>query len=127
MKNIKILDCTLRDGGYVNDWRFGAKGISRIIENLEESNIEIIECGFIRNEEYSKGRSVYSSMKQLEQDIVPKKAGILYAVMIEYHNHVEKLITPYDGKGADIIRLTFRKNEWEQAKLVADKSRKWAT
>ena len=60
MKNIKILDCTLRDGGYVNDWRFGAKGISRIIENLEESNIEIIECGFIRNEEYSKGRSVYS-------------------------------------------------------------------
>ena len=124
MKNIKILDCTLRDGGYVNDWRFGAKGISRIIENLEESNIEIIECGFIRNEEYSKGRSVYSSMKQLEQDIVPKKAGILYAVMIEYHNHVEKLITPYDGKGADIIRLTFRKNEWEQAKLVADKIKK---
>ena len=39
MKNIKILDCTLRDCGYVNDWRFGAKWISRIIENLEESNI----------------------------------------------------------------------------------------
>ena len=23
MGNIYLLDCTLRDGGYVNDWRFG--------------------------------------------------------------------------------------------------------
>ena len=24
MRNdIKVLDCTLRDGGYVNDWKFG--------------------------------------------------------------------------------------------------------
>ena len=23
MPNVKLLDCTLRDGGYVNDWRWG--------------------------------------------------------------------------------------------------------
>lgn len=23
MKNIQLLDCTLRDGGYLNDWEFG--------------------------------------------------------------------------------------------------------
>lgn len=27
MSNIKILDCTLRDGGYVNNWHFGRKAI----------------------------------------------------------------------------------------------------
>ena len=25
MDNIKVLDCTLRDGGYINDWNFGKK------------------------------------------------------------------------------------------------------
>ena len=28
---IKLLDCTLRDGGYVNDWSFGKNNISSII------------------------------------------------------------------------------------------------
>jgi 4-hydroxy 2-oxovalerate aldolase len=23
MSDIRLLDCTLRDGGYVNDWKFG--------------------------------------------------------------------------------------------------------
>ena len=26
MKQVKLLDCTLRDGGYVNDWEFGGEG-----------------------------------------------------------------------------------------------------
>ena len=25
MQNIHVLDCTLRDGGYVNNWEFGEK------------------------------------------------------------------------------------------------------
>ena len=27
MADIKLLDCTLRDGGYVNDWQWGFGGI----------------------------------------------------------------------------------------------------
>ena len=35
MKDIKLLDCTLRDGGYVNDWEFGRDNIVNIFERLE--------------------------------------------------------------------------------------------
>ena len=42
--SIQILDCTLRDGGYVNDWRFGRKTIASILDKLEQANIDIIEC-----------------------------------------------------------------------------------
>lgn len=31
MSNIKILDCTLRDGGYVNNWHFGRKAIETML------------------------------------------------------------------------------------------------
>jgi 4-hydroxy 2-oxovalerate aldolase len=47
VSRIKILDCTLRDGGYVNEWNFGEGNIKYIISNLVESGVEIIECGFL--------------------------------------------------------------------------------
>lgn len=27
MEKVTLLDCTLRDGGYVNDWQFGEEAI----------------------------------------------------------------------------------------------------
>ena len=47
MGKIRLLDCTLRDGGYCNQWNFGQQNIRKIIMGLEESGIEIIECGFL--------------------------------------------------------------------------------
>lgn len=116
MYSTKILDCTLRDGGYINNWKFGERVIKNIISNLEEARIDIIECGFIRKVGADIDSSVYSSMQQFAKVISPKKKNTLYAVMIEYHNHVEDLIPYYDGLGADIIRITFRRKEWKEAK-----------
>ena len=118
MNNIKILDCTLRDGGYINDWKFGHNNIKEIIDNLALANIDIIETGFIRNVEYDKDFSVFTSIEDIKQYITPKKEGTLYAAMIEYHNHVEDQITPYDGTSVDVIRVTFRRKEWEGTKKV---------
>ena len=41
MNNIQILDCTLRDGGYCNEWRFGFENAKKITQGLLEANIEI--------------------------------------------------------------------------------------
>jgi len=52
---IKLLDCTLRDGGYNNNWEFGSNQISKIYNGLIESKVDIIECGFITQKvEYSE-------------------------------------------------------------------------
>ena len=40
---IKILDCTLRDGGYVNSWEFGSEEIKHIISSLNNAKIDYIE------------------------------------------------------------------------------------
>ena len=50
MKNIKVLDCTLRDGVNVNNWNFGEKNIELIIKSLSKSNVEIIELGHLKND-----------------------------------------------------------------------------
>ncbi len=118
MSSIKVLDCTLRDGGYINDWKFGCDNIKEIIDNLVCANIDIIETGFIRNVECDKDSSIFTSVEDIREYITPKKPETLYAVMIEYHNHVEKQIATYDGTSVDIIRITFRRYEWEETKRV---------
>lgn len=118
MSKVKVLDCTLRDGGYVNNWKFGYKNIRGIIDNLVSANIDIVETGFIRSVDDNLDSSVFSSVESIKKYITPKKTGVLYAAMIEFHNRVEHQITPYDGTSVDIIRITFRRNEWKETKKV---------
>ncbi len=47
MGEIKLLDCTLRDGGYVNDWNFGHNNLVSVFERMVDANIDIIEIGFL--------------------------------------------------------------------------------
>lgn len=47
MGRIQLLDCTLRDGGYVNDWNFGHNNLISIFERLVNARIDIVEVGFI--------------------------------------------------------------------------------
>ena len=43
--SIKLLDCTLRDGGYINDWNFGEHTIRDILTKLIESGTDYVEVG----------------------------------------------------------------------------------
>lgn len=119
MSTVKILDCTLRDGGYINNWEFGRDSIKGIINNLEDAKIDVIECGFLRAVEYNEESSVFSSVKQIKNFISPKKDGVMYVAMIELHEYRSDLLSDYESDGVDGIRLTFRKKEWETAKKVA--------
>ena len=47
MGELKLLDCTLRDGGYVNDWEFGHNNLVSIFERLVDANVDVIEVGFL--------------------------------------------------------------------------------
>ena len=49
MNKVQVLDCTLRDGGYCNQWKFGFDNTKKITKGLTDANIDIIECGFLTN------------------------------------------------------------------------------
>ncbi len=46
MNKVKILDCTLRDGGYYNDWDFDYEKAKELIIALNDSGVDIIEVGY---------------------------------------------------------------------------------
>ena len=46
MKNIKLLDCTLRDGGYYNRWDFSENLITNYLDCMKKCSVDYIELGF---------------------------------------------------------------------------------
>ncbi|MFH1317983.1 MAG: hypothetical protein ABIH71_03100 [Candidatus Omnitrophota bacterium] len=67
MTDIKILDCTLRDGGYHNDWDFDRNLTEKLVAALDLSGVNIIEIGYkskVKDKFYGLYR--YCSDSQLE-------------------------------------------------------------
>lgn len=46
MNRVQHLDCTIRDGGYLNDWDFSFEFVYRLIRVLDESGFDYAEVGF---------------------------------------------------------------------------------
>lgn len=106
MGKISLLDCTLRDGGYVNNWEFGIDVIEKCIDNLEKSLVDIIEIGFLKNEEYKEARTVYNNVDQITKQIAPKKPHCIYAGMIEVVSPIPlEMLAPCSSETIDMIRV----------------------
>ena len=65
--NFKLLDCTLRDGGYYNNWNFSEKIIQKYLKSIETTGIRYVEIGFRFFEEKKiKGLTAYTENKLLK-------------------------------------------------------------
>lgn len=120
---LRILDCTLRDGGYINDWRFGKLTIRSIVTRLDNAGIDIIECGFLDSRvSYDEDRSVYPDMPSVSRTLhqVRLKHAKLYA-MIDFGTFDEKLLLPREESALDGIRLIFKKENIDDAMKYAEK------
>ena len=86
MGEIKVLDVTLRDGGIVNDFRFGERNIKKIIHTLENAGAKMIELGYLeKNTGTRRERSQYCNEKVIEQYVLTsKKPGVSYLAMFDY-------------------------------------------
>ncbi len=107
MNTIKLLDCTLRDGGYINDWNFGFHTIRSIIGKLVESQVDYVEVGFLRNCEYDKDKALYNNCSEMIP-VLPKKRGNTMFTAMALHNKYDiNKLEDYDGNTIDAIRVTF--------------------
>ena len=118
---VKLLDCTLRDGGYVNNWFFGKDNIVEITRRLEETNVNIIEMGFLKDESYVEDRTVFNSVEQISNIIQEKKLGIEYAAMIDAMNPIPlDRIRNRDDNTVDIIRVMVWKSRHDENNNIVD-------
>ena len=107
-KKIQLLDCTLRDGCYIVDSKFGDPLIKGLLKRLYAAGIEIIECGWLKNDPHREGSAFF----HLPDDLSPylpdePKQDRLLCLMIDWDRYDLSQLPPYSGRGADAIRMVF--------------------
>lgn len=110
MKEINILDCTLRDGGYVNNWNFSNSDIQGITKNLNKANVEFIELGYL-SEVKKSGGTIFSSIEETKKIKIPLEKKI---IMINYGEYKIENI-PINNDDIFAIRVVFKKDQWKKA------------
>jgi len=118
---MKLLDCTLRDGGYVNDWRFGKEVINDVLEKLINSGTDIVELGFLRNAVFDADRAVFPSMETVRPLLKGKSRNCLYAVMAEVSNKIDvSKLEEHTPEDVDLVRVIIWKTMHDENGIEHD-------
>ncbi len=113
MKNIKILDCTLRDGGYYNNWDFSIELINDYLKATAIAGVDFVELGFrFFDKSTFKGPCAYTTDEFLGNLKIPKKLKV--AVMV----NASDLLIHGTKDPIKNIKLLFSKKKKSRVNLV---------
>ena len=86
---LNILDCTLRDGGYYNNWYFKKELIDEYLRVMDIIQVDYVEIGFrFIDKVRTKGPTAYSDESFLKSLSIPKnlKIGVMINAADFIHN-----------------------------------------
>lgn len=118
---IQLLDCTLRDGAYINNSDFGDPALKGIIKHLQDARVEIIECGWLKDAAHKEGSSYFHVPADAERYLLEKKPGAIYVAMIDYNRYDDSVLPQCDGKSLDAIRVVFPHGKHEEGIAIGNR------
>lgn len=116
MGKIKVLDCTLRDGGYCNQWEFGHENIQIIVKKLCDANVDIVEGGFLTERiRHTEKITMFNTKEEIDTILPANKRGRIFVAMINYSEFDISKLPVRNKRGIDGIRLAFHKRNRKEA------------
>ena len=123
---MKILDCTLRDGGYYTKWDFDYELVQNYFESFNKLPIEFLEIGYRSNPMKSYlGEYFYCPPHVLERckNISNKKLVIILNEKDVRAEHVPSLLSPCKGY-IDMVRIAIDPKNFKRALILAEAVKK---
>ncbi|MBC7427490.1 MAG: hypothetical protein H7336_02690 [Bacteriovorax sp.] len=115
MKNVEILDCTLRDGSYLINFQFNTNDTHHISKLLEKSGIKYIEVGhglgLDATDKTSSLESDIDYIKAAKQAVTKSKIGVFYIPGIGNMDSIKRAV----DAGLDFIRIGVNVTEYKNA------------
>ena len=121
MKNFKILDCTLRDGGYYTNWDFDENVTSIYFEATNKLPLDYLEIGYRSNAMNSYlGEYFYCPEYVLEKckNQSDKKLVVILNEKDVRKEHVDELLRPCIGL-IDMVRIAIAPVNFKRALILA--------
>lgn len=123
---VKLVDCTLRDGGYYNNWDFESDLVVAYLEAMAALKVDFIEVGLrsLQNTGF-KGGFAYSTDAFLSNLDIPSELDGKIGVMINASEFVqqhldlttvlEKLFAPKSQSPVNLVRIACHVYEFASA------------
>ena len=117
----KILDCTLRDGGYYTNWDFNSETVDAYIQAMNVLPIDYLELGYRNNptKEYMGkfGYCPVSVLKHIRQTCT-KKLDVMLNEKSTKPEDLDLLLKPIVGL-VDMIRIAIDPKNFDRAVVLA--------
>lgn len=117
----KILDCTLRDGGYYTNWDFNSETVDAYIQAMNELPIDYIELGYRNNpsKEYMGkfGYCPVSVLKHIRRNCT-KKLDVMLNEKSTKPEDLDVLLKPIVGL-VDMVRIAIDPKNFDRAVVLA--------
>lgn len=115
MGHAMLLDCTLRDGAYLIDKRFGDNNIRGIIDGLIKARIDCIEIGFFQDDGFGEGKTIFKTSADAKRFVPTDKKGCMFTVLADCSRYTIDNLDECTGDSIDAVRECFFKDERSQA------------
>jgi 4-hydroxy 2-oxovalerate aldolase len=108
-EEIKVLDCTIRDGGLINNHYFTDEFVRAVYKAVSEAKIDYMEMGYRASRQMSPP-SKYGAWKYCDDDKISQiidgiESETKISIMIDAHRIQEQEFRPVDQSPVDMIRV----------------------
>ncbi len=105
----KIVDCTIRDGGLVNNWDFSVEFVQDLYNNLNEAGVDYMEIGYKNSPKLLKGAESAGPWRFLDdeflREVIPHKGHTKLSALVDIGRVDENDILPRNESMLDLIRV----------------------
>jgi 4-hydroxy 2-oxovalerate aldolase len=123
--NLILLDCTLRDGGYYNQWDFSVELINDYLDAMAALEVDYVELGLrsLKNEGFKGGCafttdqfiSTLVSPDKLKLGVMVNAAELIGGDVPDLESRLQKLFAPASASSVTLVRVACHVHEFEQA------------
>ncbi|MBW5446982.1 nucleoid-structuring protein H-NS [Cohnella sp. CFH 77786] len=115
----QIVDCTIRDGGLVNNWDFSTEFVQDLYESLNDAGVEYMEIGYKNSPKLLKSDGSEGPWRFLNDDflrkVIPEKKRTKLSALVDIGRVDEADVLPRSESMLDLIRVACYARDTEKA------------
>jgi len=108
-EQIKVLDCTIRDGGLINNHYFTDEFVRAVYQALSKAGVDYMEMGYRSSRELFPPKD-YGDWKYCDDDKISQvidgiESDIKLSIMVDSYRVKEQVFAPADESPIDMVRV----------------------
>ncbi|MHC5213111.1 MAG: beta/alpha barrel domain-containing protein [Planctomycetota bacterium] len=124
-EEIKVLDCTIRDGGLINNHYFTDEFVRAVYQAVSAAGVDYMEMGYRSSRQVADPKD-FGAWKYCDDDKIAEiikgiESDVKISIMVDAHRVLEQQFKPVDESPVDMIRIATYVKDVDKAITLCDR------